>query len=225
MVMASTDRDAALGPVSQTSSSCAARLVGRCRRPARLSAAKWSRAALRNCSNLSLPLASCSISPKQFSAICGIRLLGASGAQKKHMTAELSQINRKIEQLIERLLTNENETVIPVYEDQIGKLESDKRVLGEKIAKCGTPIATYDDSFRTAMAFFFKPLESLEFRAGGGQENGPQTRFRRHSCLLPETRHSNAENCFAFQGLDVHFRRKRGNWRARNDSNVRPSDS
>ena len=83
--------------------------------------------------------------------------LAASGAHKKHMAAEISQIDRKVEQLVERLLTAESDTVIRVYETQIGKLESEKHVLNEKIAKCGTPLDTYDDSFRTAMDFLANP--------------------------------------------------------------------
>lgn len=44
------------------------------------------------------------------------------------MAAEISQIDRKVEQLVERLLTAESETVIRVYETQVGKLESEKLV-------------------------------------------------------------------------------------------------
>ena len=80
-----------------------------------------------------------------------------SSNDKKHMTAEVSQIDRKVEQLVERLLDADSETVIRVYESQIGKLESEKHVLEEKIAKCGTPLATYEDSFRTAMEFLASP--------------------------------------------------------------------
>ncbi len=83
--------------------------------------------------------------------------LAASGAHKKHMTAEISQIDRKVEQLVERLLSADSDTVIRVYETQIGKLESEKHILAEKIAKCGTPLDTYDDSFRTAMGFLANP--------------------------------------------------------------------
>jgi len=81
----------------------------------------------------------------------------ASSAQRKHMAAEISQIERKIEQLIERLLSADSDTVIRVYESQIGKLEAEKHVLNEKIAKCGRPLATYEDSFRTAMGFLSNP--------------------------------------------------------------------
>jgi hypothetical protein len=83
--------------------------------------------------------------------------LEASGAQRKHMTAEISQIERKIEQLVERLLSAESETVVRVYENQIGKLESEKHVLRERIANCGRPLDTYEDSFRTAMGFLSNP--------------------------------------------------------------------
>jgi site-specific DNA recombinase len=43
----------------------------------------------------------------------------SSGTQKKHMAAEISQFDRKVEQLVERLLSAESETVIRVYESQI----------------------------------------------------------------------------------------------------------
>lgn len=44
-------------------------------------------------------------------------------ARRKHMAAEISQIDRKVEQLVERLLSAESETVVRVYESQIGKCE------------------------------------------------------------------------------------------------------
>jgi len=73
------------------------------------------------------------------------------------MNAEISQIDRKIEQLVERLLSADSETVVRVYENQIGKLENEKHVLNEKIANCGRPLTTYEDSFRTAMTFLSNP--------------------------------------------------------------------
>ena len=51
----------------------------------------------------------------------------SSGTQKKHMAAEIFQIDRKVEQLVERMLSAENDTIVRVYENQIGKLEFEAR--------------------------------------------------------------------------------------------------
>ena len=78
------------------------------------------------------------------------------------MKAELSQIERKIAQLMDRLVEADSESVIRAYEKRIGDLETDRMVIRERIEKCGTPLATYEDTFEHSMAFLANPWKIWE---------------------------------------------------------------
>lgn len=82
--------------------------------------------------------------------------------QGKSMKAELSQIERKIAPLMDRLVEADSESVIRAYEKRIGDLETDRMVMREKIEKCGKPLATYEDTFEHSMEFLANPWKILE---------------------------------------------------------------
>ena len=69
------------------------------------------------------------------------------------MKAKVSQIDRKIEQLMDRLVEADGESVIKAYEKRIGDLETERMVLREKISDCGKPLNTYEDTFEHSMDF------------------------------------------------------------------------
>jgi site-specific DNA recombinase len=83
--------------------------------------------------------------------------LATASVQKKAMTAELSQIDRKIEQLLDRIVDAESNSVIKAYENRVQEFEQQKLLLAEKIAGCGKPLKDYDETFRTAMDFLANP--------------------------------------------------------------------
>ncbi len=82
--------------------------------------------------------------------------------QGKTMKAELSQIERKIAQLMDRLVEADSESVIRAYEKRIGDLETDRMVIREKIEKCGKPLATYEDTFEHSTGFLSNPWKIWE---------------------------------------------------------------
>ncbi len=84
-----------------------------------------------------------------------------SKERKTALKLETVAVEKKISQLLDRIVEADNPTVISAYERKIGELERDKLILAENIAKCGTPLRDYDETFQTAMAFLSKPLESL----------------------------------------------------------------
>jgi site-specific DNA recombinase len=83
--------------------------------------------------------------------------IAASSVQKKVMAAELSQIDRKIEQLLDRIVDAESATVIKAYESRVQEFEQQKLLLAEKIGQCGKPLKDYDETFRTALDFLGNP--------------------------------------------------------------------
>jgi site-specific DNA recombinase len=70
---------------------------------------------------------------------------------------EVMQIERKTQQFFTRIVEADSETLIAAYEGQIKKLEDEKIRLDENIAKCGRPLQSFDETFRTAMNFLGNP--------------------------------------------------------------------
>jgi site-specific DNA recombinase len=83
--------------------------------------------------------------------------LAAMAERKKSMSAEVTQIDRKIEQLLDRIVDADSETLIKAYERRVQDCESEKLLLAERIANCGRPAQHYDETFRTAMEFLANP--------------------------------------------------------------------
>ena len=80
--------------------------------------------------------------------------------QKTHSKAlalEITKVERKIEQLLDRIVDAESNAVVGAYEKRIGELQLDKQIKQEKIANCGRPLGDFDDSFRTAIDFLSNP--------------------------------------------------------------------
>ena len=66
-------------------------------------------------------------------------------------------VEKKINQLLDRIVEAESATAIGAYERKISELERDKLLLAENIAKCGTPARGYDDVFQTSIDFLANP--------------------------------------------------------------------
>ncbi len=70
---------------------------------------------------------------------------------------ELSKIDDRVEQFLDRIVDTESPKVISAYEQKIEKLEQQKIVIQEKIQNCGRPLTAFDETFRTAMDFLANP--------------------------------------------------------------------
>ncbi|MEZ5804970.1 MAG: recombinase family protein [Rhizobiaceae bacterium] len=69
----------------------------------------------------------------------------------------LRSIEKKIDQLIDRLVETTSDTVIAAYEKRVRDLEIQKALANEKIANCGRPLASFGETYRTAMEFLANP--------------------------------------------------------------------
>lgn len=81
---------------------------------------------------------------------------------KTALRNEIVSIEKKIAQLLDRVVDAESATVIGAYERKIDELERQKLVLAEKRARCGTAIKGYDESFPTALEFLSNPWNLWE---------------------------------------------------------------
>ncbi|MCU7829137.1 MAG: recombinase family protein [Candidatus Thiodiazotropha sp. (ex Myrtea sp. 'scaly one' KF741663)] len=77
----------------------------------------------------------------------------------KSLALEISKTERKIEQLLDRIVNAESNAVISAYEKRIGQLQLEQQVMKEKISQCGRHVRGYDETFRTAMDFLANPHE------------------------------------------------------------------
>jgi site-specific DNA recombinase len=77
--------------------------------------------------------------------------------QASHATRELQGVERKIEQLVARLVETDSRAVISAYEAQIQKLQDQKNLQTEKSASVGRPKKSFEESFRTSFAFLSNP--------------------------------------------------------------------
>jgi site-specific DNA recombinase len=73
------------------------------------------------------------------------------------MKREMAGIEKRIGNLLDRIMEAESRAVISRYESEVEKLELEKLVLNEKVASCGTVAQDYDETFRTAFEFIANP--------------------------------------------------------------------
>ncbi len=76
--------------------------------------------------------------------------------------AELKKVERKIEDLLDRIVDAGSPTVVSAYEERIEKLERERRVLNEKLAKTPAQEDTRNKVFERAMHFLANPWNLWE---------------------------------------------------------------
>lgn len=81
----------------------------------------------------------------------------SSKERANNIRKEIISIERKTEQLMDRIVEAESPTLIAAYEKKVKSLEEEKIRLDEKIAKSGRPMASFEETFRTAFSFLSNP--------------------------------------------------------------------
>jgi site-specific DNA recombinase len=84
-------------------------------------------------------------------------LLANGEDQKRALAAQLGKIERDVEKLLERILDVSEPRVLAAFEDRVRRLEDEKIVLRERMAKGSRPASNYDQTLRTALAFLANP--------------------------------------------------------------------
>ena len=83
--------------------------------------------------------------------------LAQAGQQAKSLESQLRKLDTSIEQLVDRVVETDSPALIKTYESRIQKMEAEKAELAEKVASCGRPLKSFDETFRTAMQFLANP--------------------------------------------------------------------
>ena len=79
--------------------------------------------------------------------------------RKKSLSSEMREIHSEIKKLVDRVIDTDNATLIAAYEKRIGEAEARKAELAEKLSNCGRPLASFEQAFRTSMAFLANPYK------------------------------------------------------------------
>jgi len=80
-------------------------------------------------------------------------------ASAKTLKNELSEIDKQIEQLLDRIVDAKSDSVVSAYEKRISKLEQEKLKMREKIAQTGKPQHSFEEKFEHACQFLSNPLK------------------------------------------------------------------
>ncbi len=81
------------------------------------------------------------------------------GERVKTLQAQERKIDTEIARLLDRIVETTSDSVIKNYERKIEKLEDEKIVLQEKMAKTGSPLRGLSESYRTGLEFLENPYK------------------------------------------------------------------
>ncbi|MDF0596324.1 recombinase family protein [Psychromarinibacter halotolerans] len=83
--------------------------------------------------------------------------LAQASEDTKGVKANIKQIEKQVDQLLDRIVDASSDSVVSAYEKRIAKLEREKVLAEEKLAKSGKPRHTFEESFEHAMRFLSNP--------------------------------------------------------------------
>ena len=85
-----------------------------------------------------------------------MRLALALG-EKKAFQEQIDDINRRLENMLDRIVEANNASVVSAYESRIEKLEREKLVLQERIGKSVPPKGRLEDCIELSLSFLSSP--------------------------------------------------------------------
>ena len=77
--------------------------------------------------------------------------------RRKTLKQECNEAQRKIDQLLDRIIDADSPLVAKALEKRIDELQKQKLVMEEKLSCCGRPLKTYDEMYRTSIRFLQEP--------------------------------------------------------------------
>ena len=78
-------------------------------------------------------------------------------ARSESLDKEMRDLDKKVDQLLDRIVDAASDSVVTAYEKRIRDLEAHKTLLRERIALCGKPMASFRETYRTAFDFLANP--------------------------------------------------------------------
>ena len=122
---------------------------------------------------------------------------------------EKAEVEKKIDQFLDRIVGADSPAVVGAYERKIGELEREKHILIENISKCGTPARDYDEVFQTSMQFLANPWNLWETGALEDRRAMLKLVFAGNLIFTRETGFQTPEISLPFKALDDFSNPKR----------------
>ena len=79
--------------------------------------------------------------------------------ESKRLSSKSRQIERDIDNLVERVVQSKISRVTSTYETRIAELEQEQALIEEEIAKIATPDHSFEEMFELSMRFLANPYE------------------------------------------------------------------
>jgi site-specific DNA recombinase len=120
---------------------------------------------------------------------------------RKAIEKEIAETDRKVKQLLDRIVEAESQTLISAYETRIADLESSKLLLKENLARSGQPRKNFDESFRNALAFLASPWNLWDNGSLAEKKMALRLTFPKHLIYDPKGIVRNSELSLPFKML------------------------
>ncbi len=85
--------------------------------------------------------------------------LSGARTQAASLQQDLRAVERKVEQLLDRIVDATSSSVVGAYERRIKQLETEKAVMRERLASSGKPLKSFGETYRTAFSFLANPYK------------------------------------------------------------------
>lgn len=79
--------------------------------------------------------------------------------QGASLESEIKLVEKKVDQLLDRIVDATSDSVVRAYEKRIKDLEMQKAVMRDRIANCGKPLKSFSETYRTAFDFLASPCK------------------------------------------------------------------
>lgn len=76
---------------------------------------------------------------------------------KEAIQRQINQLDRKTNQLVDRLVDTDSPTLVVAYESRVKEMEEQKLFLTGQLANTGKPVTPFADVFRSAFEFLANP--------------------------------------------------------------------
>jgi DNA invertase Pin-like site-specific DNA recombinase len=86
------------------------------------------------------------------------RLISAR-TQGASLEKDITLVEKKIAELLDRVVEASSSSVVRAYEKRIDDLEMQKAIMRDKIANCGKPLKSFNETYRTAFDFLANPCK------------------------------------------------------------------
>jgi len=130
------------------------------------------------------------------------QLSSQGDAMRTSLQKDIQSLNKKIENVLDRIVEADNPSVVSAYEKRIGKMESDKALLNEKLANVGKPKRSFEEVFELAMSFFANPLILWRSEHLATRQTVLKLAFAQAPAYSRETGFSNPEMALPFKLLE-----------------------